>query len=84
MVSDFWDQVRDNGKWRVWEDLGYSEESPLKAQADSLALDLEQRKIFVSSSSDQLRWGQNTEGTFNLKEAKRMAIGFDYQNPDQV
>lgn len=55
MVSDFWDQVRDNGKWKMWKNLGYSEESPLKAQADSLALDLEKRKILVSSSSDQLR-----------------------------
>ena len=84
MVSDFWDHVRDNGKWRMWKDLGYSEESPLKTQANSLALDLEQRKILVSSSSEQLRWGQNTKGTFNLKETKCMALCFDYPNPDQV
>ena len=45
---------------------------------------LGQRKILVSSFSDQLIWGRNTEGNFNLKEAKRMALGFDYQNPDQV
>ena len=31
MVSDFWDHVRNNGKWRIWKDLGYKEESPLKA-----------------------------------------------------
>ena len=41
MVSDFWDQVRNNGKWRMWKDLDYNEENTLKAQADSLALDLE-------------------------------------------
>ena len=84
MVRDFWDQVRDNGKWKMWKNLGYNEERPLKAQADSLALDLEKRKILVSSSSDQLRWGQNTEGRFNLKEAKCKALGFDYANPDRV
>ena len=84
MVSDFWDQVRNNVKWRIWKDLGYKEEIPLKAQADSLAMDLEQRKILVSSSSDQLRWGRNIEGNFNLKEAKRITLGCDYQNPDKV
>lgn len=68
----------------MWKDLGYSEESPLKAQEDSLALHLEQRNILVSSSSDKLRWGRNTEGTFNLKEAKHMALSFDYPNLDQV
>ena len=70
MVSDLWDQVRNNGKWIIWKDLGYHEESPLKAQAVSLALDLEQKKILVSPSSNQLRWGRNTEGNFNFKEAK--------------
>ena len=84
MVSDFWDQVRNNGKWRIWKDLGYNEESPLKAQAGSLALALEQRKILVSSSSDQLRWGRNTKGKFNLKEAKQEVMGFNFVNPDQV
>eukprot|EP00253_Pinus_taeda_P015992 PITA_15992 len=84
MVSDFWDQVRNNCKWRIWKDMGYSEESPLKAQIVSLALDLEQRKILVSYLSDQLRWGRNTEGNFNLKEVKRVALGFDYQNLDQI
>ena len=84
MVSDFLDQVRNNCKWIMWKDLGYNEENPLKPQADSLALDLEQREILVSSSFDQLRWSRNTEGTFNLKEAKHMALGFDYPNPNQI
>ena len=82
MINDFWDQVRNNGKWRTLKDLGYKEESPLKAQANSLAMDLEQRKILVSSSSDQLRWGRNSEGNFNLKEAKRITSRLDIPNPD--
>jgi len=36
MVKDFWDPDRNNGKWRNWKDLGYSNESPLKAQAKAL------------------------------------------------
>ena len=31
MVNDFWDQVRNNRKWRICKDLGHNEESPLKA-----------------------------------------------------
>jgi len=45
---------------------------------------LEQRNILTSTSSDQLRWGRNNEGNFNLKEAKRMVIGLDFPNPDKV
>jgi len=84
MVNDFWDQVRNNGKWRIWNDLGHSEESPLKALLDSLGQDLEHMKILVSSLHDQVRWGKNTKGNFNLKEAKQVVTGFNYLNPDQV
>jgi len=45
MVSDFWDQVRNNSKWITWKYLGYREESPLKAQANSLTMDLEPSNI---------------------------------------
>lgn len=38
----------------------------------------------TSTSSYQLRWGRNNEGNFNLKEAKRMALGLDFTNPDKV
>jgi len=72
MVNDFWDQVRNNGRWRIWKDLGHSQESPLKGQAYSLSQDLEHRRILVSSLPDQLRWGKKTEGNFNLKEAKQV------------
>jgi len=84
MVSELWDQVGNNSKWRIWRDLGHNEESPLKAHAYSLAWDLEQRKILVSSLWDQLKWGRDTEGNFSLKEAKQVLTGLNYQNRDQV
>ena len=31
---------------------------------------LKQRKILVTDGQDQLRWGHNKEGIFNIKEAK--------------
>ena len=70
LVKDFWDQGRNKGKWRKWKDLGYSDENPLKTKAEALNQDLEDRRILVPSSPDQLRWGKNKEEKFNLKEAK--------------
>ena len=72
MVNDFWDQVGNNRKWRIWKDLGHSEESPLKAKANSLVQDLEHRRILVSSLPHQLRWGRNTKGNIILKKAKQI------------
>lgn len=78
MVKDFLDQERNNGKWRKWKDLGHNNESPLKAQVVVLAEGLNHRRTLISSFPDQLRWGKNTEGNFNLKEAKHEIIGFNY------
>eukprot|EP00253_Pinus_taeda_P007996 PITA_07996 len=71
MVKYFWNQDGDNEKWRNWKDLGYNDDSTLKALARTLAQELEHRRILVSSLPDQLRWGKNPEGNFNLKEAKQ-------------
>jgi len=40
-----------------------------------LMQDLDRMKILVSEGNDQLRWGNNNEGTFNLKEAKFILLG---------
>eukprot|EP00253_Pinus_taeda_P008423 PITA_08423 len=78
------ESTKNKGKWRIWNKLVYSDETPLKAQAESLAEVLEQRNILTSTSDDQLRWGRNIEGNFNLKEAKRISIGLDFPNPNKV
>jgi len=49
----------------------------LNAKADALMVILVQRKILISTDHDQLRWGVNNEGTFNLKEAKCIAPELD-------
>lgn len=38
---------------------------------------LKESKILVTQGQDQLRWGLNKEGTFNLKEAKRIILNLD-------
>ena len=70
LVKECWDQKRNNGKLRMLKDLGYNVENSLKIKAEALTQDLEHRRIWVSSSLDQLRWDKNIEGNFNLKEAK--------------
>lgn len=45
---------------------------------------LDQRKILVTGGHDQLRWGNNNEGTFSLKEAKRILLELDYNVPDKA
>jgi len=46
--------------------------------------ELDRRKILVSEGSDQLRWGNNSEGPFNLKEAKFILLGLAYQALDKA
>jgi len=84
MVSDFWDQVRNNGKWIIWKILVYSEETPLKAQAEAVAVILEKRKNLISTCTKKLRWARNSEGNFNLKEAKGFSTGHNLPNPVKI
>eukprot|EP00253_Pinus_taeda_P018657 PITA_18657 len=77
-------KANSGGKWRIWKKLVYRDNSPLKAHEEALTTILEQRKILVSADSDQLRWGNNSKGTFNLKEEKCTALGLDFTNPDWV
>eukprot|EP00253_Pinus_taeda_P032242 PITA_32242 len=82
-VSDYWDQSRDNDKWRFWKLPDCSELTLLKTQAKALASILEKRQILTSTSDDLLRWGSNNQGVFNLKEAKRIATCLNFPNTDK-
>eukprot|EP00253_Pinus_taeda_P035229 PITA_35229 len=79
-----WAKEKSYRKWRIWKNLVYSDDSPLKSQAEALKVMLEQRKILKSTSSDQLIWGKNNEGDFNLKEAKQITLGLEFPNLDKV
>jgi len=56
----------------------------LKEKIEALLKMLEQRKILVIEGHDQLRWGNNNEGTFNLKEEKRILLELDSNVPGRV
>jgi len=62
----------------------YKEDNPLKTKANALMQIFEQRKILVKWGHDQLRWGNNNEGTFNLKEAKYKLLEMDSLAPDRI
>jgi len=49
----------------------------LHTQAIALQGLLDNRKILNSNLNDQLRWGKNKAGLFNLKEAKRIDEGLN-------
>eukprot|EP00253_Pinus_taeda_P017486 PITA_17486 len=76
-VKDLWTFPHDTGKWRNWRIIDCRDESPIKTKTEALMGILKQRKILVSEGPDQLRWGLNKEGTFNLREAKRIIFNLD-------
>lgn len=42
-VSDYWNQLRNNTKWRIWKHQVYNEMNTLKAQAKALEDIMEKR-----------------------------------------
>eukprot|EP00253_Pinus_taeda_P017157 PITA_17157 len=83
-VKDFWDQTNSIDKWRTWRNFSFRDDNPLKAKAETLMRELDQRKILVSRGHDQLRWDNNNEGTFHLKEVKLILFGLDSHASDRV
>eukprot|EP00253_Pinus_taeda_P022782 PITA_22782 len=83
-VSDYWDQSRNNGKWRTWKLPDYREMGMLHTQAIALKGLLNKRQILKSDLDDQLIWGRNKAGLFNLREAKRIDAGFNLSNTDKT
>eukprot|EP00253_Pinus_taeda_P019258 PITA_19258 len=83
-ARDFWDQINSAGKCRNWRNLNLREERHLSTKAERLRKMLEQRKILVSRGHDQLRWGSNNEGNFNIKEAKLILLELDPHAPNRL
>ena len=44
---------------------------------------LDQRMILATEGQDQLRWGNNKEGNFNIKEAKGFLLDLEPQDPNK-
>jgi len=53
------------------------EDRILNSKDESLKRILDQRIILVTTRQDQLRWGSNKEGNFNIKEAKGLLLDLE-------
>lgn len=76
-VKDFCDPTQNSKKWRSWRKIDCRDDSPIKIKAEAMESLLKQRMILVTEGQDQLRWGNNNKGTFNLKEAKGFLLEVD-------
>lgn len=83
-VKDFWDHTQNPEKWRIWRNIKCDDNRPLKTKSEELKKILDQRMILVARGQDQLRWGNNKEGTFNLKEAKSILLELGSHVPDKI
>lgn len=83
-VKDFWDLAEISGKWRSQRKNDCGDDSPIKVKAEALSSLLKQRMILVIQGQDQLRWGNNNKGTFNIKEAKGILLGLDSSVPEKT
>lgn len=66
-------------KWRTWKKIDGREDSTLNSKAETLKRMMDQRMILVMAGNDQLRWGGNKEGNFNIKEEKGILLGLELQ-----
>jgi len=80
-VKYFQDDTHNNGKWRKWKNIECRNDGMLNTKVEALGKMLEQRMILVSEGQEQLRWGNNTKGIFNIKEAKSVLLELDSQAP---
>eukprot|EP00253_Pinus_taeda_P022226 PITA_22226 len=83
-VKDFWEHAHNTGKWRTWRKIDGREDRTLNSKAQTLKRMLDQRMILVTGGQDQLRWGNNKEGNFNIKEAKGILLGLESQAPVRI
>ena len=83
-VKYFWDQSNSGEKWRTWKNIDYRDDNPLKEITEVLLKMLKQRKILVIEGYEQLIWGNNKAGTFNIKEAKHKLLELVSNDLDRV
>lgn len=83
-VRDFLDLSQTPEKWRSWRNIECGENNTLKCKAKALGDFLKQRMILKTEGQDQLRWGNNKQGAFNLKKAKGFLLGLNYNVPDKT
>lgn len=71
-VKDYWDEEGGDGEWRRWKTMEEWAENTTEEQRSSFKKEIESRRIKRREGRDILRWGKETRGIFNIKEAYKI------------
>lgn len=83
-VKYFWIHSNPTDTWRTRKNIECRNKTLLKSRAEELRKIVEKRKILVVEGQDQLRWGNNNEGAFILKEPKSILLVLDPRVPNKI
>jgi hypothetical protein len=81
-IHHYWKQENDHDRWRIWDKLNPQNRDRIATITNEVEEELGKRKIVVLEE-DQLRWGRNNGGEFNLKEARNYITDQDQEYPVQ-
>jgi hypothetical protein len=82
-IHHYWKPRNDSDRWRTWDKLNPQNRDCIATLAKEVEEELGKRKIAVSEDEDQLRWGRENGGEFNLKEAWYYIVDQDQEDPTQ-
>ena len=66
-IHHYWNPINDCERWRTWDKLNPPNRDCIATLAEEVEEELGKRKIAISKDEDQLRWGRENGGEFNLK-----------------
>jgi hypothetical protein len=73
-IHHYWKQKNDHDRWRIWDKLNPQNRDQIATITEEVEEELGKRKIVVSEEEDQLRWGRENGGEFNVKEAHNYIV----------
>jgi hypothetical protein len=69
-IHHYWKLRNGIDRWRTWDKLNPQNRDSIATLAKEVEEELGKRKIGILEDDDQLRWGRENGGEFNLKEAQ--------------
>lgn len=81
-VADYWQPQTLTTTWKKWLTKEQWPTRDNNGNIEHLLQHLDQRRILISTREEILQWGNNSKGTFNLKEAYRIIASSPDWQPD--
>jgi hypothetical protein len=82
-IHHYWKPRNESDRWRTWDKLNTKNIDRIATLAKEVEEELGKRKIAISEDEDQLRWGRENGGEFNLKEARFYIMDQVQEDPAQ-